>query len=105
MNAVVNAIEAMEPGGSLTVATGRTDDGGLRLAITDTGGGMDETTRAKAFDLFFSTKPGGTGLGMAIIRSAVERHGGRLAIDSTPGKGTTIEITLPSQPDAATTPS
>jgi signal transduction histidine kinase len=105
MNAVVNAIEAMEPGGSLTVATGRTDDGGLRLAITDTGGGMDETTRAKAFDLFFSTKPGGTGLGMAIIRSAVERHGGRLAIDSTPGKGTTIEITLPPQPDAATTPS
>lgn len=95
MNAVVNAIEALQPGGTLTLRTGHTADGAIRLAITDTGSGMDESTLARTFDLFFTTKAGGTGLGMAIIRSVVERHGGHLAIDTTPGQGTTIEITLP----------
>jgi signal transduction histidine kinase len=95
MNVVVNAVEAMEPGGTLTVRTRRLDEGGVSISIADTGGGMDEATLGRSFDLFFTTKPGGTGLGMAIVRSVVDRHGGRLDIDTAPGRGTTIEISLP----------
>ncbi len=95
MNLIVNAIESMKPGGTLTVRTERGDDGAVRIRVADTGSGMSEATRARLFDLFFTTKTGGTGLGMAIVRSAVERHGGRIAIDSAEGRGTTVEIMLP----------
>lgn len=56
---------------------------------------MDEGTRARMFDLLFTTKANGTGLGMAIARSVLDRHGGRIAVDSTPGKGTVVQVTLP----------
>ena len=56
---------------------------------------MDEMTRARVFELFFTTKPNGTGLGMAIARSVVDRHGGELKIDSERGRGTRIRIALP----------
>jgi len=95
MNVVVNGIEAMEPGGTLTVRTRRNDAGAVCISIADTGAGMDDATLARSFELFFTTKPGGTGLGMAIVRSAVERHGGRVTIDTAAGRGTTVEITLP----------
>jgi signal transduction histidine kinase len=57
---------------------------------------MDAPTRSRAYDLFFTTKRGGTGLGMAIVRSAIERHGGRITIESAPGQGTTVEMAIPS---------
>ena len=95
MNSIVNALDAMTDRGTLTVRTLRGADGGLAIAVADTGDGMDEATRARAFDLFFTTKNGGTGLGMGIIRSAIERHGGRITIDSTPGQGTTLTMTVP----------
>jgi signal transduction histidine kinase len=100
MNVLVNAIEAMEPGGTLDVRTGRRDDGMVCIRIADTGCGMEPTTLGRAYDLFFTTKPGGTGLGMAIVRSAVERHGGRVTIETAPGKGTAVELTLPASPPA-----
>jgi signal transduction histidine kinase len=101
MNVLVNALEAMEPDGTLTVQTMREADGSdVRIRIADTGCGMDTPTLGRAYDLFFTTKPGGTGLGMAIVRSAVERHGGRLVIDTAPGKGTTVEMVLPSSTPA-----
>jgi signal transduction histidine kinase len=102
MNVLVNALEAMDAGGALTVQTLREPDGGgVRIRVADTGCGMDPTTLGRAYDLFFTTKSGGTGLGMAIVRSAVERHGGRLTIDTAPGKGTTIEMVLPPADTAA----
>ena len=94
MNLLVNAVEAMEPGGRLGVRTSREDDG-VRIRVSDTGCGMDTPTLGRAYDLFFTTKPGGTGLGMAIVRSAVERHGGRIEIDTAPGRGTTVELVIP----------
>lgn len=95
MNLIVNALDATDSAGTVTVRTARDGDGGVRVAVTDTGCGMDEATLARTFDLFFTTKAGGTGLGMAIVRSAVDRHGGRLTVDSAPGRGTTVEIYLP----------
>jgi len=98
LNLVVNAIDAMADGGTLTLRTERTADGAIAIAVEDTGCGMDRDTAARAFDLFFTTKAEGTGLGMAIARAAVERHGGRLEVDSAPGRGTQIRIVLPPDP-------
>ena len=94
-NLLLNAIDAMPSGGTLTVRTARRDDGGVDLAVEDTGVGMDEETQARMFDLFFTTKPRGTGLGMGIVRAAVERHGGTLAIESEVGRGTRVVLQLP----------
>jgi signal transduction histidine kinase len=100
MNVLVNAIEAMDPNGTLEVRTTRENDGGVCIAIADDGCGMEPTTLTRAYDLFFTTKQGGTGLGMAIVRSAIERHGGTLTIDTAPGKGTKVELKLPPSPPA-----
>ena len=95
LNLVVNGLDAMEDGGTLTVRTGGREDGGVLIDIADTGCGMDEETRARLFELFYTTKSNGTGLGMAIARSVVDRHGGRLTVDSAPGRGTRVTIELP----------
>jgi signal transduction histidine kinase len=95
LNLVVNGLDAMEDGGTLTVRTARSEEGGVRIEIADTGCGMDEETRARLFELFYTTKSSGTGLGMGITRSVVDRHGGRLGIDTAPGRGTRVTIELP----------
>ncbi|TMA39594.1 MAG: response regulator [Deltaproteobacteria bacterium] len=95
LNLLVNALDAMEPHGTLTVRSRSAGENGLEVSVEDTGCGMDAETRARMFDLFFTTKANGTGLGMAIARSVVDRHGGRLAVDSEPGRGTRIRIELP----------
>ena len=96
LNLLVNAREALVAGGRLTVATAwAPDTRTLTVRVEDDGVGMSEETLARAFDLFFTTKPEGTGLGMAIARSVVERHGGALAVQSRAGQGTRVVIRLP----------
>ena len=97
LNLFVNALEAMEPHGTLTIRTQRGDERTIEASVEDTGCGIDDETRARMFDLFFTTKANGTGLGMPIARSVVDRHGGRLDIDSEPGVGTRVRIELPRQ--------
>jgi signal transduction histidine kinase len=80
----------------------------VTIAIDDTGVGMSEQTLSRAFDLFFTTKSQGTGLGMAIARSTVTLHGGELSVESAPGQGTRVRVTLPVEapaPGGATGPS
>jgi signal transduction histidine kinase len=101
MNVLVNALEAMDEGGTLTVTTEKADDSGVVLRVQDTGCGMDTPTLGRAYDLFFTTKQGGTGLGMAIVRSAIERHGGQVRLDTAPGRGTTIELAIPAAPPSS----
>ncbi len=67
----------------------------MTITIEDTGSGMNEETVSRVFDLFFTTKPHGTGMGMAVARSVVDLHGGRLSIASAPGHGTCIVVRLP----------
>jgi signal transduction histidine kinase len=67
----------------------------VTVRVEDTGTGMSSETLARAFDMFFTTKPEGTGLGMAIARSVIERHGGELRLDSAAGRGTTASVRLP----------
>jgi two-component system cell cycle sensor histidine kinase/response regulator CckA len=96
INLAVNARDAMPNGGTLTIGTGRTADSVL-LRVSDTGTGMDEGTRERIFEPFFTTKPRGegTGLGLANVYGIVARMGGTIAVDSTPGEGTTFTVTTP----------
>jgi two-component system, NtrC family, sensor histidine kinase HydH len=95
-NIVRNAVEAMPEGGSLTART-RVDGeaGRLCIAIRDTGKGMDARELERAFDELFTTKVGGSGLGLAFVARVMEAHGGRARLESAPGAGTTVELELP----------
>jgi two-component system sensor histidine kinase HydH len=94
LNIIRNAIEALEhSGGRIIIALERIDDGMIRLRISDDGPGIPEEIRMRIFEPFFSTKPMGTGLGMAICHSLVQQHGG--AIEVFVQDGTTIELRLP----------
>jgi signal transduction histidine kinase len=94
LNLSVNARDAMPTGGTLTLRAERATDG-ARLTVTDTGVGMDSETRARAFDAFFTTKPTGTGVGLATVRTLVERFGGSVTAQSAPGAGATFVVLLP----------
>jgi signal transduction histidine kinase len=94
LNLVLNAEQAMPEGGQLVVRTYGTADG-VALDLIDTGCGMDAATQAKIFETFFSTKRGGSGLGLPTTRKIIEGHGGRITLQSEPGRGTQVTIKLP----------
>jgi len=94
LNLVLNAEQAMPDGGQLVVHTYGTPDG-VALDLIDTGCGMDGRTSSQIFDTFFSTKRGGSGLGLPTARKIIEAHGGRIAVQSEPGRGTQFTIKLP----------
>lgn len=94
LNLALNARQAMPKGGLLELQT-RWRDGHAELDLIDNGSGMDEHTLARIFDAFFSTKPGGSGLGLPTVRRIVEAHGGRIEVESAPGRGTRFTIALP----------
>ncbi len=96
VNLCRNAIEAMPDGGSIDLLT-RTRGNEVVLEVIDTGKGMDEKTRAQMFQAFFSTRSGGSGLGLPTVRRIVEAHHGRISCESEVGKGTRFTITLPAK--------
>ncbi len=93
-NLVLNAVEAMPAGGTLTVALDA-DDTWLSIAISDTGPGILPEAERRLFEPFFTTKVRGTGLGLAVARRVIEEHGGTIELASEPGRGTTFAIRLP----------
>ena len=95
MNLMLNGIEAMkDTGGVLTVKTGRVDCGQVLISISDTGVGLPAGRVDEIFNAFFTTKSQGSGMGLAISRSIVESHGGRLWATSHDGRGATFHFTL-----------
>jgi signal transduction histidine kinase len=84
-------------GGTLTIALAALDSG-VRVTVADTGVGMDVQAQQRAFEPYFSTKTGGSGLGLANAKRNIEREGGTITLASAPGQGTTITMTLPSAP-------
>jgi signal transduction histidine kinase len=96
LNLVLNAVQAMPQGGVLTIAVRRLAER-VVLDIRDTGVGMDRATLRRAFEPFFTTRPRGTGLGLAVVREVVESHGARVRVISRPGRGTTVRLTFPLQ--------
>jgi signal transduction histidine kinase len=94
LNIVLNAIQASSRGGSVGIAVTRDCQGG-RITVRDEGAGMTPDVLERIRKPYFTTKEGGTGLGVAVARGLVEQHGGRLEFKSAPGSGTTATITLP----------
>jgi signal transduction histidine kinase len=99
VNLIVNACEAMETGGEVMIseeeAIAEMVGRAILVKVTDNGPGMTDDVKARALEPFETTKPDGTGLGLFIAVRIIEDHGGKLELDSTPGKGTTFFITLP----------
>jgi signal transduction histidine kinase len=96
MNLMLNSIEAMkETGGILTMKTGRDESGQVLISVSDTGVGIPAEGADEIFKAFFTTKPQGSGMGLAISRSIVESHGGSLWATSNVGRGATFHFTLP----------
>jgi signal transduction histidine kinase len=98
LNLLLNAVQAMDgTGGQLVVRT-RPAGLGVLLELIDTGPGMDAETLGKVFGAFYTTKQGGSGLGLPTSRKIVEAHGGTIDVESAPGRGTKVTIWLPAPP-------
>jgi signal transduction histidine kinase len=106
VNLVSNAAHAIgDQPGKITVTLQSGDASQVRLAVSDTGCGMDEKTKARIFEPFFTTKPvgEGTGLGLSVAYGIVRSHGGAISVESKSGEGTRFDVVLPAlqRPEAA----
>jgi PAS domain S-box-containing protein len=105
MNLMLNAIEAMkDTGGELTIKTELSREGRLLISVRDTGVGLPAEKTKEIFKAFFTTKPEGSGMGLAISRSIVESHGGRLWATPNEGRGASFHFSLPTTTTAAEAP-
>jgi len=96
MNLMLNGIQAMEKtGGVLTIKVELRPDDQVQISVGDTGVGLPADEADRIFDAFFTTKPEGSGMGLAISRSIIESHGGGVWASANSGKGATFHFTLP----------
>lgn len=98
LNLALNAVQAMDSGGTLRVRIARDDvpEGrGVRVELTDSGGGIAPELQARIFEPFFTTRATGTGLGLAVVRRIIEGHGGSVRVTSAPGQGASASFRLP----------
>jgi signal transduction histidine kinase len=84
-----------DTGGVLTVKSRSREDGQIHISVSDTGPGLPPGETGRIFDAFFTTKPQGSGMGLAISKSIVESHGGRIWANGDGGRGATFNLTLP----------
>jgi len=107
MNLMLNGIEAMKDmsaAGELTIKSQQADTGHPLISVSDTGVGLAPEQANQIFNAFFTTKPDGTGMGLAISRSIIESHGGRLWATANSGRGATFHFTLPSEVEVRESP-
>jgi signal transduction histidine kinase len=94
-NIILNAIQAMDKGGRLVVETGTYDPEWIAISFTDTGDVIPEEIREKLFEPLFTTKAKGIGIGLALAKNIVDKHGGEIDFESRIGEGTTFTVRLP----------
>jgi signal transduction histidine kinase len=94
-NLILNAVQASPQGGAVTVKT-RAAAGTVEVAVIDRGVGIEPQQRDSIFNPFFTTKPEGVGLGLAIVSKIVDEHGGKITVESEPGKGSVFHVLMPS---------
>jgi signal transduction histidine kinase len=97
---VQNAVEATSAGGTLTL-TGQGTPTHVQLTLCDTGSGIPAGQLARLFEPLYTTKPGGTGLGLYLVHEIVTAHEGQVTVESVAGQGTTVTVTLPRGTTAA----
>ncbi|MHC8309654.1 sensor histidine kinase [Pseudomonas sp. GT1P32] len=95
---LANALEAMDQGGTLTVILEPTDARDVSVVVSDTGKGMSEEQRSLAFRPFFTTKQGGLGVGLVLVKRIMERCGGTVSLDSREGEGTSVRLSFQRSP-------
>jgi len=91
---LANAVEAMDRGGTLTITLEPTDSQGVCVVVNDTGKGMNEEQRKMAFRPFFTTKQGGLGVGLVLVKRIMERFGGAVSLGSREGEGTSVRLSF-----------
>ena len=97
INLLLNAADAVQEGGTITVAIRENAGGETEIAVSDTGRGIPQEALSEVFKPFFTTKENGTGLGLAIAQRIVNEHGGRIEAESTHGRGAVFTMILPVQ--------
>ena len=101
MNLMLNGFEAMQDSGGVLTVKSEPQDGQVMISVSDTGVGLPDDETARIFDAFVTTKPQGSGMGLAISRSIIESHGGHLWATANDGRGATFHFTLPAAIEAA----
>ena len=95
LNLIVNALQMVPDGGHITVRTLPHHDGHVAFEVIDDGPGIPPEAQEHVFTPFFTLRPGGTGLGLALVQRMVQAHQGSVSVDSTVGRGTTFRVELP----------
>jgi signal transduction histidine kinase len=95
VNLLVNAADAAPEATDLTLVSSTLPNGGWRCRLHNGGPAIPPESLARVFEIFYSSKPGGTGIGLALCQRIVDEHGGTIALDSAPERGTTMTVTLP----------
>ena len=95
LNLALNACQAMPQGGTLRITCEAARGRRVRVTVADTGVGISPEHLQRVFDLYFTTKPKGSGIGLSMVYRTVQMHDGEIEVESTPGAGTTFRILLP----------
>ena len=95
LNLALNAVQAMPQGGALRFVGRTASDRRLALDVEDTGVGIPPEHLSRIFDLYFTTREGGSGIGLSMVFRTIQLHDGHIEVQSTPGRGTTFTILLP----------
>jgi signal transduction histidine kinase len=96
LNILINAMEASPEGGVIDVGTAESD-GQIIMTVADHGDGIPSEIIDRVFDPYFSTKSSGTGLGLSLTKTIIEKHGGEISLESHSGEGTTVTVTIPTR--------